>query len=128
MLEVFPITLLSLEVSALATLISLLIGLPFGTWLALGNFRGRSFVLSIINTGMALPPGSWLGLTPTVTTDGAVPLEDETVSQFAESAVAGATVQFNVPEAWRALMEIALAAGRNDEAGVCRSNFEKASF
>ena len=56
MSEIFQITLLSLQVSTLATLISLLIGLPFGTWLALGNFRGRSFILSIINTGMALPP------------------------------------------------------------------------
>ena len=54
--EVFQITVLSLQVSALATFISLLIGLPFGTWLALGDFRGRSFILSIINTGMALPP------------------------------------------------------------------------
>lgn len=56
MTEIFSITLLSLQVSTLATLVSLLIGLPFGTWLALSNFRGRSFVLSIINTGMALPP------------------------------------------------------------------------
>lgn len=56
MAETFEITLLSLQVSALATVVSLLIGLPFGTWLALGNFRGRSFLLSIINTGMALPP------------------------------------------------------------------------
>ena len=54
--ETWKITLLSLQVSALATGISLLIGLPFGTWLALGNFRARSFILSIINTGMALPP------------------------------------------------------------------------
>lgn len=54
--EVLQITSLSLQVSAIATVISLLIGLPFGTWLALGEFRGRSFVLSIINTGMALPP------------------------------------------------------------------------
>ena len=54
--EVWQITLLSLQVSALATGISLLIGLPLGTWLALGNFRGRSFFLSLINTGMALPP------------------------------------------------------------------------
>jgi tungstate transport system permease protein len=54
--EVFEITSLSLQVSAIATSISLLIGLPLGTWLALGNFRGRSVVLSIINTGMALPP------------------------------------------------------------------------
>ena len=56
MTEIFQITSLSLQVSAIATLISLLIGLPFGTWLALGNFRGRSVILSIINTGMALPP------------------------------------------------------------------------
>ena len=54
--EIFQITVLSLQVSTIATLISLLIGLPFGTWLALGDFRGRSFILSIINTGMALPP------------------------------------------------------------------------
>lgn len=55
-MEIFEITLLSLQVSAIATLISLLIGLPLGTWLALGNYRGRSFILSIVNTGMALPP------------------------------------------------------------------------
>ena len=54
--ETWGITLLSLQVSALATIISLLIGLPLGTLLAFGNFRGRSFILSIINTGMALPP------------------------------------------------------------------------
>ena len=54
--EIFEITILSLQVSMLATIISLMIGLPFGTWLALGNFRGRSILLSIINTGMALPP------------------------------------------------------------------------
>jgi tungstate transport system permease protein len=54
--ETWQITLLSLQVSALATGLSLLLGLPTGTWLALGNFRGRSFILSIINTGMALPP------------------------------------------------------------------------
>lgn len=55
-MEIFQITSLSLQVSTLATLISMFIGLPFGTWLALGNFRGRSVILSIINTGMALPP------------------------------------------------------------------------
>ncbi len=54
--EVWQITSLSLQVSAIATGVSLLIGLPFGTWLALGNFPGRSVILSIINTGMALPP------------------------------------------------------------------------
>jgi len=55
-MEIFQITILSLQVSTLATIISLFIGLPFGTWLALGSFRGRNIILSIINTGMALPP------------------------------------------------------------------------
>ena len=55
--DVLEITLLSIQVSLLATIISLFIGLPLGTWLALRNqLRGRSFILSIINTGMALPP------------------------------------------------------------------------
>lgn len=54
--EIFQITLLSLAVSGVSTLLSLLIGLPLGTWLALGKFSGRSFALSIVNTGMALPP------------------------------------------------------------------------
>lgn len=54
--EVWQITMLSLRVSGLATAISLLIGLPLGTALALGRFPGQSFLLSLINTGMALPP------------------------------------------------------------------------
>lgn len=54
--DIFEITLLSLQVSLIATGVSLFIGLPFGTWLALGQFRGRKFILSLINTGMALPP------------------------------------------------------------------------
>jgi tungstate transport system permease protein len=55
-LEVLQITSLSLRVSALATGISLLLGLPFGTLLGLGEFRGRAFLLSLTNTGMGLPP------------------------------------------------------------------------
>jgi tungstate transport system permease protein len=55
--DIFEITLLSIKVSLIATAISLFIGLPLGTWLALRNqLRGRYFMLSIINTGMALPP------------------------------------------------------------------------
>lgn len=54
--EFFQITSLSLQISALATAISLLLGLPFGTLLGLGNFRGRAFLLSLMNTGMGLPP------------------------------------------------------------------------
>jgi tungstate transport system permease protein len=54
--EVLQITLFSLQISGLATLISLLIGLPLGTALALGQFRTRRFWISLVNTGMALPP------------------------------------------------------------------------
>ena len=54
--EVLKVTMLSLQVSGLATAISLLIGLPLGTLLALGKFPSRKFILSLINTGMALPP------------------------------------------------------------------------
>jgi tungstate transport system permease protein len=54
--EVLQITLLSLKISALATVISLVLGLPLGTWLGLGAFRGRSFLLGVTNTGMGLPP------------------------------------------------------------------------
>jgi len=54
--DVWEITLLSLKVSGLATMISLLIGLPMGTMLALSKFPGRSALLSLVNTGMAIPP------------------------------------------------------------------------
>ena len=54
--DIPSITLLSLRVSGVATALSLLIGLPLGTLLALGKFPGRSVLLSLINTGMALPP------------------------------------------------------------------------
>jgi tungstate transport system permease protein len=54
--EVIQITLLSLAVSGLATLISLMIGLPLGTFLAQSHFATRRFWISLVNTGMALPP------------------------------------------------------------------------
>lgn len=54
--ELVQITALSLAVSGLATAISLVLGLPLGTWLALSSFRSRGLVLSVVNTGMALPP------------------------------------------------------------------------
>jgi len=54
--EVMSITFLSLQVSGSATLISLFIGISIGTTVALSRFRGRRVVVSLINTGMALPP------------------------------------------------------------------------
>lgn len=54
--EVLEITFLSLKLSGVATMISLVLGLPLGTALALGLFPTRRFWLSVVNTGMALPP------------------------------------------------------------------------
>jgi tungstate transport system permease protein len=54
--EVMGITLLSLQVSGTATLISLIVGISLGTLIALAEFRGRRVVVSLINTGMGLPP------------------------------------------------------------------------
>ena len=54
--EVWRITILSLQVSGSATLISLLVGIPLGTALALARFPGRALAVSVVNTGMGLPP------------------------------------------------------------------------
>jgi len=54
--EVLNITLLSLRVSGTATLISLLLGISSGTLLALADFPGKRLLVSIVNTGMGLPP------------------------------------------------------------------------
>ncbi|MDU0460294.1 MAG: ABC transporter permease [Geobacteraceae bacterium] len=54
--DVLEVTLLSLKVSCSATLASLFLGIPFGVFLALAAFPGRRFVISLVNTGMGLPP------------------------------------------------------------------------
>ena len=54
--EVLAVTLLSLKISGCATLASLLIGIPAGVFLALTDFPGRRLVISLVNTGMGLPP------------------------------------------------------------------------
>ena len=46
----------SLAVSGVATALSVITGIPAGAFLGLARFRGRSLVLSIVNTGMGLPP------------------------------------------------------------------------
>jgi tungstate transport system permease protein len=53
---VWQITFLSLQVSCTATLLSLVFGVPLGTFLALWRFPGRRLLVSMINTGMGLPP------------------------------------------------------------------------
>lgn len=54
--EVWGIMLLSLRVSATATLLSLFVGVLTGVVIALTRFPGRNIAISIINTGMGLPP------------------------------------------------------------------------
>lgn len=54
--EVLHIALVSLQVSGIATALSLLIGVPLGMALALRSFRGRHLVVALVNTGMGLPP------------------------------------------------------------------------
>lgn len=54
--QVMEIMWLSLRLSGLATLLSLLAGIPAGTWLGLRRFRGRQLLLAGINAGMGLPP------------------------------------------------------------------------
>jgi tungstate transport system permease protein len=54
--EVLGIAWLSLKVSGLATFISLFIGISLGTVVALTRFPGRRLVVSLINTGMGVPP------------------------------------------------------------------------
>lgn len=54
--EVLGITLLSLEVSGAATAISVLLGVSAGTAIALARFPGKRLVVSLVNTGMGLPP------------------------------------------------------------------------
>lgn len=66
--EVLDITIRTLQVSGTATLISVLIGIPAGTALALKRFHARGLVVSLVNLGMGLPPVvvgliTWLFLT-----------------------------------------------------------------
>lgn len=61
--EIYAITWLTLRVSGSATLISLLIGIPFGLFLARVKFPGRRLFVSVVNTAMGFPPvvvGLWV--------------------------------------------------------------------
>ncbi len=54
--KVMNVTLLTLQVSGTATFLSLLIGISTGTVVALAEFPGKRLIVSLINTGMGLPP------------------------------------------------------------------------
>jgi tungstate transport system permease protein len=54
--ELREILLLTLVVAGIATLIGVLVGVPFGIWLGLARFRGRGLLIALVNTGMGIPP------------------------------------------------------------------------
>ena len=54
--DVRDAALASLAISGTATVLALTTGVPLGAMLGLGRFRGRKLVLSLVNTGMGVPP------------------------------------------------------------------------
>lgn len=54
--ELQAILVLTLLVAGLATLIGVVLGVPFGVWLGLTRARGRGLILAVVNTGMGIPP------------------------------------------------------------------------
>ncbi len=54
--ELRAIVSLTLVVAGLATAIGVVLGVPFGVWLGLARFRGRTLLLALVNTGMGIPP------------------------------------------------------------------------
>ncbi|MCC7367848.1 MAG: ABC transporter permease [Chloroflexi bacterium] len=54
--ELWRVTLLSLRVSGTAILLCLLVGVPLGCTIALTRFPGRGLVITLVNSGMGMPP------------------------------------------------------------------------
>lgn len=54
--DLWQITLRSLLISGSAVALSLVFGVMIGAALAFNDFRGRSFLVTLVNTGMGLPP------------------------------------------------------------------------
>src|SRR6478672_3162989 len=54
--ELLRIVGLSLRVSLSASIIAMVIGAPFGAWLAISRFRGRQAVIVLTNAFLGLPP------------------------------------------------------------------------
>ena len=54
--DLYAILFLSMRVTMTALIISALIGLPLGTFLATNKFYGRTLIVSIVNSMMSLPP------------------------------------------------------------------------
>ncbi|MBM4309598.1 MAG: ABC transporter permease subunit [Deltaproteobacteria bacterium] len=121
--ETWGITFLSLQISGAATLVSLLIGMGAGTALALADFRGKRLLVSIINTGMGLPPvvvglfvtimlwrNGPLGFLEMLYTPGAIILAQSVIATPIVAGITVAAIQ-NLPRNLR-LQILALGATR----------------
>ena len=127
--EVFAILWLSLQVSGLATLFSLALGIPAGAALALLRFPGRTLVVSAVNAGMGLPPvvvglfvtlllwrSGPLGAWEILYTPAAIVLAQAVIAAPIVMGITLAAVQ-NVPEKFR-LQLLGLGASRTQMVGV----------
>ena len=121
--EVWAILWLSLRVSGTATLVALLIGVPLGAILALARFAGRGLVVSLVNTGMGVPPvvvglfvsillwrSGPLGELELLYTPAAIVVAQAMIAAPIVTGITLAAVQ-NVPEMFR-LQLLALGASR----------------
>ena len=121
--EILGVLWLSLQVSGVATLIALLLGIPAGAVLALSRFPGRTLVVSAVNTGMGLPPvvvglfvtillwrSGPLGGWEILYTPAAIILAQAVIASPIVTGITLAAVQ-NVPAKFR-LQLIALGASR----------------
>jgi tungstate transport system permease protein len=121
--EILTVLWLSLQVSGTATLIALLLGIPAGAVLALTRFPGRTLVVSVVNTGMGLPPvvvglfvtillwrSGPLGDWEILYTPAAIILAQAVIASPIVTGITLAAVQ-NVPAKFR-LQLIALGASR----------------
>ncbi|RJQ31460.1 MAG: ABC transporter permease subunit [Actinobacteria bacterium] len=54
--DLWQIVFATLTITGTATLLSLLLGMPAGIFLGLVDFKGKKAILSVVNTGMGLPP------------------------------------------------------------------------
>jgi tungstate transport system permease protein len=54
--ELLEILGMSLLVSGSAVAVSMLVGVPLGIWMGLHRFPGRRFLVTLVNTGMGVPP------------------------------------------------------------------------
>jgi tungstate transport system permease protein len=54
--ELLSIVALSLRVSLSASIVALIVGAPFGAWLAITKFRGRQAIIVLTNALLGLPP------------------------------------------------------------------------